>query len=113
MSLKHAWRVIGSLIREQKKRITRSTHWRMVERKHLAIHAHCQACGGACRLQVHHIVPFHVNPSMELWPSNLVTLCMGEFECHLRVGHRGNWKNSNPQVLRDCTYWKRPSVKPK
>jgi hypothetical protein len=51
-------------------------------------------------LQVHHILPFHLNPQLELDPSNLITLCMGKLECHLIIGHGGDYKDYNPSVVK-------------
>lgn len=59
----------------------------------------CEACGSDSHLQVHHRIPFHVDSSLELNPSNLIVLCMSTgFECHLRVGHGKSWKTYNPNV---------------
>jgi len=59
--------------------------WRPVRAKALARDKRtCQACGAQrSRMDVHHVVPFAVNPVHEL--DNLVTLCQ---RCHNRV-HRG------------------------
>lgn len=97
--LKHLARVASSLVRERLKRATRSPKWHGVEKAHLRAQPACAACGGTKRLQVHHIKPFHEHPELELDPTNLITLCMGKFEDHLLVGHLGNWKHSNPEVV--------------
>lgn len=80
----------------------RSHLWDEVRDSHLALHPTCAACGGTESLQVHHIVPFHVEASRELDPSNLITLCMGERDCHLHVGHGGAFRFYNPDVVRDA-----------
>lgn len=51
-------------------------------------------------LHVHHIVPFHVDPSKELDPTNLITLC-GKY-CHYTIGHLMDYKSWNPNVIEDC-----------
>lgn len=43
-------------------------------------------------------MPFNLDPSLELDPSNLITLCMGEKECHLHIGHGGSFKQYCPEV---------------
>lgn len=60
-------------------------------------------CGGTKNLEVHHVKPFHIDPTLELDPTNLITLCeeMSK-ECHLKKGHLGNWKKVNENVLSDC-----------
>lgn len=77
----------------------RSPGWRALRERHVAEHPECFLCGSRDDLEVHHIVPFHVEPSLELEPKNLVTLC---HEHHLRVGHNGNWRRVNKQVIYDC-----------
>jgi 5-methylcytosine-specific restriction protein A len=57
------------------------------------------------KLEVHHIVPFHINPSLELDMTNLVTLCECKedgINCHLFVGHLGNYRSYNPEVRVDA-----------
>lgn len=79
----------------------RSPEWHRVEREHLAVEGWCRFCGGTTKLQVHHKTPFHLDPAKELDPTNLITLCedvKDGVECHLHVGHLGNWKNFNPNV---------------
>jgi hypothetical protein len=62
----------------------------------------CQFCGGNRVPEVHHIEDFADHPDLELDPSNLITLCEGPPECHLRVGHMGNWHTINPSCLQSC-----------
>lgn len=78
----------------------RSPRWRHVRAAHLALHPCCLACGGNEGLEVHHICDFSTYPELELEPDNLVTLC-GK-GCHLKYGHRGNWRRINPSVTFDC-----------
>ena len=81
----------------------RSSKWESVRDAHIDRDPQCAACGGTSMLQVHHIVPFHLDPGLELEPSNLITLCMGEFDCHLRLGHGGSFRCYNPRVIEDVT----------
>ncbi len=80
----------------------RSPEWAAVERAFLILNPRCAACDITRRLQVHHILPFHEYPALELVPSNLVTLCRS---CHLYWGHLGNWQYWNESVLQDAAYW--------
>jgi 5-methylcytosine-specific restriction endonuclease McrA len=98
----HAFRIFYSTVREKVKVLRRSRGWASLRESHLKQHGACCACGGTKRLQVHHIVPVHVDPKRELDSSNLITLCMGPEECHLEVGHRGSWKRDNPNVIIDA-----------
>lgn len=81
---------------------SRSSQWPAKKREFLLKHPFCKACGGTKSLEVHHIIPFHIDPSLELEDSNLVTLCeSGKYgiNCHLYVGHKGNYRDHNPSVL--------------
>jgi len=112
MGLKHAFRVLHNHLRERAKRgsviaqkITgeppRSDKWPKVEKEHLAIQPKCAACNGSQRLNVHHKQPFHLHPELELDQNNLITLCMGTMECHIRIGHGDDFKMYNPNVVAD------------
>lgn len=86
----------------------RSPRWPAVRKVHLALHPTCAVCAGATKLEVHHIRPFHLQPDLELQPTNLVTLCesgKGGANCHLLFGHLGNYKSFNPSVLSDAYTW--------
>jgi 5-methylcytosine-specific restriction protein A len=82
----------------------RSPKWGAVRKDWLAIHKHCAACGSSEKLQVHHKKPFHLYPELELDYENLITLCEDPkgSECHLQIGHLGNWKSFNPNVETDA-----------
>jgi 5-methylcytosine-specific restriction endonuclease McrA len=83
----------------------RSSQWSTVRKNFLRYNPRCVACGTDQDLNVHHIVPYHVDRSKELDPTNLVTLCR---EHHLKYGHRCypnynvNWKCENPNVIKDA-----------
>jgi 5-methylcytosine-specific restriction enzyme A len=76
----------------------RSTHWKTLEHHFLQEHPICEACGTHIRVQVHHKKPFHIHPELELNTTNLISLCMSRRECHLWIGHGGNFKEWNPKV---------------
>ena len=78
----------------------RSSEWPKVEKEFREKHSICEACGSSKNLNVHHKKPFHLYPQLELEPSNLITLCMDK-ECHLKLGHGGDWKAYNPHVVED------------
>jgi 5-methylcytosine-specific restriction endonuclease McrA len=86
----------------------RSPLWPRIRREHLQTEGWCRYCGGTENLEVHHIVPFHLDRSLELTPSNLITLCEKRgTECHLHIGHHGNWHIFNPMVRRQADSPKR------
>ena len=80
----------------------RSPKWRHVRQEFLKDHDFCKYCGSRDDLEVHHIVPVHIEPDLELVESNLITLCMtwGK-ECHLKHGHLGNWKLYNKNIVKE------------
>jgi 5-methylcytosine-specific restriction protein A len=81
----------------------RSRRWPAVEHAHLKAHPDCAACGGTDHLEVHHVLPFHLFPRLELAPTNLITLCesgRAGVLCHLHYGHCGDWAAFNPLVRR-------------
>jgi len=89
-------------------RANRSNQWPKIRNAHLAINPNCAVCEGKEDLNVHHIKPFHLHPELELEPTNLVTLCECEkhgVNCHLLIGHIGNFKNINPHVTEDVAIW--------
>jgi 5-methylcytosine-specific restriction endonuclease McrA len=86
----------------------RSSKWKAVRDAFVEKHPECEACGSRQKLAVHHILPFHERPELELEESNLVTLCQ---EHHFRIGHdpdgpegpeKPNWSKSNPNVKQDA-----------
>lgn len=87
----------------------RSSAWPKVREMHLLIEPACVACGArgaGVELEVHHIVPFHLDRSKELDPKNLITLCRkgGHLgcSCHLTFGHAGSFSRYNPDVRQDA-----------
>lgn len=89
-------------------KVLRSSKWPTVRKNHLKDHPCCAVCGGTEKIEVHHIVPFHDDPSLELEPTNLISLCESKsfgIVCHLLIGHLGNYKKSNPDVLGDAKIW--------
>lgn len=77
----------------------RSSKWSEVRKQHLKTSPNCIACGRNSKLEVHHKIPVHLNPELELEPSNLVTLCADP--CHLLFGHLMNFKSYNKMVVED------------
>ena len=86
----------------------RSSQWPEVRKKHLAEQPKCVACGGNEKLEVHHIIPFNFDPTKELDPNNLLTLCESKkygVNCHLFFGHFGDYKKYNPNSVNDSKEW--------
>lgn len=87
--------------------VSRSPHWPNVRKQFLIKNPVCAISGLTSNLQVHHIKPYHLHPELELEESNLITLSAGpDFNFHLWVGHLGDWKSFNENVLDDCQIWR-------
>jgi 5-methylcytosine-specific restriction endonuclease McrA len=87
----------------------RSPQWQKVRNVFLKQYPECAVCGSKSNLEVHHIVPFHVNHLKELSPANLITLCENSSKgvtCHLLFGHLGDYKKDNPNVEEDAQVWR-------
>lgn len=86
----------------------RSSKWPKTRKTYLLENPHCANCGKKKKfgMQVHHIIPFHVDPTLELVPSNLLTLCDNP-RCHLDKGHLGYFRSWNVNVVRDCAQWRK------
>lgn len=85
----------------------RSKQWPRVRKAHLKLNPRCALCGGKKKVEVHHIVPFHVEPALELVAANLITLCesrKGGITCHLFAGHLGSYRRQNKAVVEDACY---------
>ena len=96
----------------------RSSRWPKFEKEWLVDHGTCSACGGTEKLAVHHVRPFHLFPELELAKGNVVTLCMGPQECHLKIGHGFSFRRWNDQVEQDAAILrhnpdKRPAIETK
>lgn len=85
--------------------VRRSGRWPALKNKHLKAHPTCEVCGRKGELNVHHKIPVHIDPSKELDPGNLITLCEGKtMNCHLWCGHLGYWPSFNLSVVKDAAY---------
>jgi hypothetical protein len=86
----------------------RSPQWPAFRKRTLKKKRTCIACGktasqllAAWTMQLHHIIPFHLDPTKELDEDNVEPLC-GNPRCHLGDGHLGNFKKWNPFVREMC-----------
>ncbi len=83
--------------------IQRSGRWSGVRKIHLGQSPICRCCGGDSFIEVHHILPYHQFPELELVLSNLITLCDNPARrCHFMFGHLGNWRSWNTEVREDA-----------
>lgn len=88
----------------------RSSQWRKTKKAYYAKYGkRCAFCGSKKKIELHHIIPFNVDPSLELEESNLLPLCDGGGDngmksCHF-FAHLGDWKRFNPNIREDCLIW--------
>lgn len=82
----------------------RSPAWNRTRNDYIQSSPECVACGRDQPLEVHHILPFHVYPSLELIPENLITLCK---DCHFTFGHLRDWTSWNNTVVADAAEFRK------
>lgn len=86
--------------------IPRSSKWPAVRKKWLKEkQPECQVCDRKTKLEVHHIIPFHIKPELELDTNNFITLCENpSCFCHYVVGHCAlSWLRYDPDVVTNAT----------
>jgi 5-methylcytosine-specific restriction endonuclease McrA len=89
--------------------VPRSPLWGKVRAAHLLKEPVCQICGGTKKITVHHLLPYHVDRTLELDPTNLMTLCegAGNGNHHLIFGHFGNYATKwNTAMLATAMVWR-------
>lgn len=94
----------------------RSSKWKTVRDAFVEQHPACEACGATEGINVHHVLPFHDRPDLELDSGNLISLCGSKGRnCHFYFGHdpdgpegpeKPNWNLSNPNVREDAAKWR-------
>ena len=77
----------------------RSPLWPQVRKQYLLKHPTCEACGTDEDIECHHLIPVHVDRSMELRADNLIALCSRD---HLLLGHLNSFKSYNKHVRGDA-----------
>lgn len=88
-----------------KPKARRAPEWPKTRHWYLECEPRCAVCGSTENLEVHHVVPYHIRPDLELSVMNLITLCESKkqgINCHLFVGHLGDYKAFNPSVRLDA-----------
>lgn len=95
---------IATKLRNIVNHVTRPPAVAYAQHRHLKLHPQCEGCGAQSGGQAHHVKPYHKYPDLAADPSNFITLCetMGGLECHLHLGHGGNFKTYNPDILTDA-----------
>lgn len=61
---------------------------------YVTTHSECAICGNIKNLEVHHVIPVHINLELGCNQSNFITLCdSNNNSCHRWLGHFGDFKN--------------------
>ena len=100
--IKYRLNLVRHYFRDFKFGAARSSAWPKLEHAFRAQFPTCAACGTNVKIQIHHIQPFHIHPELELDPKNLITLCMSQKQCHLRLGHLQNYSWFNETIRSDA-----------
>ena len=100
-------KIISTDVKLKTKGSKRSPKWDGVRKSHLKTNPKCACCGSTKKVEVHHLQPFHTNPELELVPTNLISLCESKstLNCHLIIGHGGNYRDVNPDVVKDAEHF--------
>jgi hypothetical protein len=72
------------------------TQWEMTKAKRAYRDAHpeCAICGNRKYLEVHHVIPVHVDHTLACDLDNFITLCDPKNNgCHRWFGHFGNFRS--------------------
>jgi len=88
----------------------RSPKWRKVRAKFIKENPHCVVCGSKKKVEVHHKIPFHIAPYLEIKEDNLMSLCENKkygINCHLLIGHLGNYRRINVDIETDVMIWRK------
>lgn len=91
-----------SLLRRIVNRLTRPSVVTKAQHDHVKASPFCMACGSMSHVQAHHVLPFHKYPLAGADPMNFISLCEGHLQCHLKIGHGGDWRFFNPDVVGDA-----------
>mgnify|MGYP001573406066 CR=1 FL=1 len=86
----------------------RNPKWAKVRNEFLLFNPLCEVCGSNKHCEIHHIIPFNINPTLELVKDNLITLCESKkngVNCHLFFGHLGNYQKFDTKVKEDTKNW--------
>jgi len=74
------------------------TQWQMTKAKRTYVKEYneCAICNYKKKLEVHHVIPVHVDPLLSCEQDNFITLCR---DCHFTFGHFHNFRKYwNPSI---------------
>jgi len=80
----------------------RHPDWSKFRKAYISEFPNCFICKRKAD-QLHHLIPFHLAPDMELDIENVMQMCR---RCHLFVGHLNNFRSINPTCESDAREWR-------
>lgn len=86
----------------------RAKEWAKLRNQFVLENPVCLVSGLRTNIEVHHAVPFHVNPGLELAWENLRTVSR---PYHFLVGHLCSWSDYNPDFDADAAGWREKIAK--
>jgi len=81
----------------------RSSMWGYTRDEYEKLHPKICFCGTTKKIELHHIIPFHKDPTKERDFDNLIWLCRKH---HYDFGHLKSWYSHNIDVRDDAALWK-------
>jgi hypothetical protein len=87
----------------------RSACWRKTRAEFLKTHPRCEfkGCKETKGIVPHHVIPFHVDKSLECKLSNLIAAC---WHHHIWAAHMGNYREHNRNVRADFAAGRYPII---
>lgn len=81
--------------------VRNTKEYRLAMKEYIKEHPNCEFCGRNKKVDVHHKKPVSFAPELAADKNNMITLCRKP-QCHLVVGHLGNYKNYNKHIDLIC-----------
>lgn len=64
------------------------------KRNYVQIHSECAICGSQKNIEIHHVIPVHIDLSLSCNFDNFISLCdINNSSCHRWIGHFGDFRN--------------------
>jgi len=65
----------------------------VAKRDYKTVHSECAICGNKQYIEVHHVIPVHIDINLSANPTNFISLCDAKNNgCHRWIGHLGDFR---------------------
>ena len=72
------------------------------KRDYRIVHPECASCGNQKYIEVHHVIPVHIDMKLSCDPANFISLCDAKNNgCHRWIGHFGNFRSKWNTKIRE------------